>query len=278
MQARKAKISAIILTKNEAVMLPGCLATLGWCDEIILIDDKSNDKTIEIAENAGVKVISFSHPSFARRRMEGKKYASYDWLIYIDADERVTPALARRIQQTLTEKPYLAALSFKRENIFYGQKLKYGGWQDDQVTRVFRKDKLIKWFGEIHESPEFQGELAQLSGVVLKHFSHRNTVDGLKKTARWTPKEAAALVQALKKPVTFKTILRKGLGEFWRRGLKWQGYRDGQVGLIEALIQAINRMLVYIQVWEKQQKPNIEELYKIAEEQVKLEWENTQAS
>ncbi len=272
----QAKISAIILTKNEAEMLPGCLATLKWCDEIILIDDNSTDRTVTIAEAAGAKVISFSHSSFARRRMEGKKYAQFDWLFYIDADERVTPALARRIRETIVQWPNLAAISFQRQNIFYGRELKHGGWQNDWVTRLFHKDRLVKWYGVIHESPVYRGEEVRLDDVRLKHFSHRRTIDGLKKTIAWTPKEAAALARQLKQPVTFKTILRKGLGEFWRRGLKHQGYRDGQVGLIEALIQAINRMLVYIQVWELQQKPPLDELYKINDKQVQLEWENAQ--
>ena len=270
----KPKISVVILTKNEAEMLPGCLATLSWCDEVILIDDNSTDGTVEIAENHGARVISFSHPSFARRRMEGKKHAQHEWIFYVDADERVTPALAEGLINLVSADKSVRAISFLRENYFYGQKMNHGGWQDDWVTRFFKKESLKKWYGTIHESPVFEGRLVRLSGAVLKHFSHRSTVDGLKKTIKWTPKEAQALVKALDETPKFKTILKKGLGEFWRRAIKNGGYKDGQVGLIEALIQAINRMLVYTQVWEQKQKPPINEVYKILEEQVKLEWEN----
>jgi len=270
----KPKISAIILTKNEAQMLPGCLATLKWCDEVILIDDNSTDGTLEIAENYGAKVISFSHPSFARRRMEGKKHAQHEWLFYVDADERVTPALAYGLLTLAASQTPADAVSFLRENYFYGQKMEHGGWSNDWVTRFFKKESLKKWYGQVHESPVYEGKLVKLDGVILKHFSHRSTIDGLKKTIKWTPKEAEALAKALAKAPGFKTILRKGVGEFWRRGIKGGGYKDGQAGLIEALIQAINRMLVYIQVWEKKQKPPIAEVYKILEEQVKIEWEN----
>ena len=271
---KKPKVSAIILTKNEGRMLLGCLATLAWCDEIILIDDNSTDRTVEIAESQGARVVSFSHPSFARRRMEGKKHARNQWLFYVDADERVTPALAQGLLRLIEQDPKVSAVSFLRENYFYGQKMTYGGWQYDWVTRLFRRDGLVRWYGEIHESPEYKGKLVRLEDVVLKHFSHRNTIDGLLKTAQWTPLEAKALAKVLNKSVDFKTILRKGLGEFWRRGIKGKSYKDGQAGLIEALIQAINRMLVYIQVWERQQRPPLDEVYKILDEQVKIEWEN----
>ena len=272
------KVSAIILTKNEEKMLPGCLATLSWCDEVLLVDDNSVDATVEIAEAAGARVVSFSHPSFARRRMEGKKHAKYEWLLYIDADERLTPALAEGLKKIMLSDQDVGAVSFKRENIFYGQKMEHGGWENDWVTRFFKKEHLVRWFGEIHESSEYKGKLVKLEGAVLKHLSHRNTIDGLKKTIEWTPVEAEALAKALKTPVTFKTILRKGLGEFWRRGIRGRGYKDGQAGLIEALVQAINRMLVYIQVWERQQRPPLDELYKIYEEQIRMEWENQKGS
>ncbi len=268
---KKAAITAIILARNEAEMLPGCLKTLAWCKEIIVIDDGSSDNTSEIAENAGCKVISFKHQSFARRREEGAKFAAHDWILYIDADERIIPELAYEIQTVTSEMNY-SAYQMNRENFFFGKIFQHGGWESDTVTRLIDRRKLRGWKGDIHESPLISGDVGILKTKLL-HFSHRTIVSGLYKTAAWTPIEAQLLAKADNTKITFAVIIKKGLGEFWRRAIKNQGYRDGNMGLMESLIQAINRMLVYLQVWELQQTPPIKELYTVKEREVEILWE-----
>ncbi|PJC42969.1 MAG: hypothetical protein CO040_01705, partial [Candidatus Pacebacteria bacterium CG_4_9_14_0_2_um_filter_36_8] len=81
------KISAIILTKNEAPMLEVCIKSLHWCDEILVVDNGSIDETVSLAEQLGARVLNFSHPSFARKRNEALKHAKGDWVLYVDADE-----------------------------------------------------------------------------------------------------------------------------------------------------------------------------------------------
>lgn len=268
---KKLPVTAIILAKNEEAMLPGCLKTLGWCKEIILIDDGSTDKTAEIAESAGAKVIAFKHQSFARRREEGAKYASQDWLFYIDSDERVTPQLAQEIQINLETNQFLA-FQLIRENIFFGKLFQHGGWETDTVTRLIKANALRGWRGEIHESPLITGKTSVLKSPLL-HFSHRTVADGLVKSASWTPVEAQLIAKANHQTVTFMRIVKKGLGEFWRRAVKNKGYQDGEAGMMESLIQAINRMLVYLQVWELQQTPPIKDLYAVKEREVEILWE-----
>ena len=108
----------------------------------------------------------------------------------------------------------------------------------------------------------------------LVHLTHRKTQDNLRKSAEWTIKEARALEAAMVKKVNLGLILRKGIMEFYRRAFKHQGYKDGMPGLIEALVQAINRMIVYIQVWELQQKPSIETRYEKIDQEIKNLWKN----
>ena len=268
---KKPTITAIILTKNEADMIGACIQTLQWCNEIIVIDDGSTDETVKIAESKGVQVITFKHSSFARRREEGLKRAKTDWIVYIDADERVIPTLAKEIV-VMAETGVATALTLSRSNIYFGQALTYGGWGNDLVTRAFERTKLKGWRGDIHESAEFEGE-SQLLKTPLVHLTHRDTVSGLYKTASWTPMEAVALHESGIAPVTFWTLMRKGGMEFVRRAIIKQGYKDGMVGLVESTIQAINRILVYIQVWERQQKPPIAQKYKKIEQEIQQLWQ-----
>ncbi|HNQ16597.1 MAG TPA: glycosyltransferase family 2 protein [Candidatus Woesebacteria bacterium] len=268
---KKAAVTAIILARNEAEMLPGCLRTIAWCKEIIVIDDGSSDNTSEIAENAGCKVISFKHQSFARRREEGAKFAAHDWILYIDADERIIPELADEMQRVVSESNN-SAFQMNRTNIFFGKVFQYGGWETDTVTRLIDKRKLKGWKGDIHESPIISGTVGTLKTNLL-HFSHRTIVGGLYKTAAWTPVEAQLLAKASTTKISFAIIIKKGLGEFWRRAIKYRGYHDGEPGLMESLIQAINRMLVYLQIWELQQTPPIKELYAVKEREVEILWE-----
>ena len=266
----KSTISALIIAKNEELMIGNCIKSLKWCSEVIVIDDGSVDKTREIAESYGVKVISFKHRSFSRLREEALKRATSDWIIYIDADERVTPTLAKEIMVSI-ETSHAQVFRLTRENIYFGKKFSWGGWQDDLVERVFEKASLEGWSGEVHESPNYKGALIDLKTKLI-HFTHRNVVSGLIKTASWTPIEAQALFKSRVAPVTVFTLMRKGPMEFFRRAVLKKGYKDGMEGIIEAIIQGVNRVLVYIQVWELQQNPSIENRYTKKEEAIANLW------
>lgn len=268
---KKATVSALIIAKNEEGMIDKCLQTLRWCNEIIVLDDGSVDETASIAEEMGAKVISFKHQSFARKREELLKRAKSDWVIYIDADERVIPTLAKEIMVHI-ETGTASAITFRRNNMYYGQPLKYGGWGHDYVTRVFKREALQGWFGEIHESPKFEGNAVEVKTPLI-HLTHRDTASGLKKSAEWTPMEAEALVKSGIPDVTFWTLVRKGSMEFIRRAILKKGYKEGMVGMVESLIQAMNRTLVYIQVWERQQKPPIQEKYQKIEQDISKLWQ-----
>lgn len=270
----KFEITAIILAKNEASMIGACLNCLNWCKDILVIDTGSVDKTVEIAESLGARVISFKHSSFAKVRTQALKYVNTPWLIYIDADERVTPQLAEEIQSKLN-LPSISALQLRRDNYFYGKKMTKGGWEKDLIVRVFLKNALKSYNGEIHEHPEFEGQAILLKSPLI-HLSHRSTKEGLIKSADWTYTEAKLLVDAGINKVGIWTLLKKGLGEFYRRYFKNRGYQDGATGMIESMVQAINRILVYIQVWELQQKPEIKDLYNVKEREIELLWRDDQ--
>lgn len=266
----KSNITALIIAKNEEKMLQACLETLSFCQKIIILDNGSTDKTDLIAENYNCQVVSFAHESFAKLREKAHSLVETDWLFYVDADERITPALAKEVLLHI-EQDDCQAMTIRRDNVCYGKRFAFGNWQNDLVTRIFKKENLLSWQGDIHESPVFKGVNVELKHQLI-HLTHRNTQDNLRKSADWTIKEATALAAASVKNVTFLVILRKGIMEFYRRAIKHQGYKDGMAGIVEALVQAINRMIVYIQVWELQQKPSIKARYEKEEQEIKNLW------
>ncbi|MBT3249352.1 MAG: glycosyltransferase family 2 protein [Candidatus Pacebacteria bacterium] len=269
---RNPSITAIIIAKNESEMIVNCINTLSWCDDVLVIDSASDDNTASLAESAGVRVVGFSHRSMAKARNEALKKVKTDWVVYVDADERVTPILAKEIMVQI-ETSAAVALSMPRQNIHYGKIMQHGGWDKDPVTRVFNRNKFEEWYGDIHESPRFTGEEIRLKSPLI-HLTHRNTLDGLKKTISWTAIEADLLAKANPKPVKITTVLRKGIMEFIRRGILKQGYRDGTEGWIESIVQGINKMLVYVQLWERQRKPSLENSYKKIEQQISKMWQD----
>jgi glycosyltransferase involved in cell wall biosynthesis len=268
----KPTITAVIITKNEEEMLANCIETVQWCDTVLVIDNGSEDKTVDIAEKMGATVKKVTTNSFADQRNVALQTVKTDWIFYIDADERVTPQLSQEILVQM-ETSNAGALTMIRQNMMYGKFFEHGGWSGEKVTRAFRTQSLKKWKGEIHESPEFEGEEVHLH-LPLLHFTHRSTIDGLKKTISWTPREAKLLAEAGIAPITVVTIFRKGFMEFFRRAVLKQGSKDGMEGWIEAIIQGINRMLVYIQVWEMQQSPSLKEKYQAKEREILSQWKH----
>lgn len=266
-------ITAVIITKNEELMLANCIETLRWCQELLVIDTGSSDQTQAIAKRLGAKVVVTTEHSFAERRRLALDHVQTEWLFYIDADERVTPQLAKEILVQL-ETTTANALELHRQNMMYGKFFLSGGWGGEYVQRIFRRSGLAGWKGEIHESPVYAGELTRLHGSLF-HLTHRNTVDGLRKTIAWTPIEAGQLYAAKAPPVTAWTLLRKTMMEFIRRAIIKRGYRDGLEGVIEAGIQAMNRFLVYVQLWELQQHPSLDAKYQQKELEFMNMWRKT---
>ncbi len=266
-------LAAIVIAHNEATMIMNCLETLRWCDEVIVIDNHSSDTTAELAARWGARVASGTG-GFPELRNLGRTLTKADWILYIDADERVTPSLAKEIRQVIIQPGEVTAWRIVRNNVCYGYHLKHGGWEKDAVVRLFAANSLKTWAGKIHEHAEINGKTAELINP-LWHLTHRNVIDGLAKTIAWTPLEAQQLVEAGVPKITGLTLLRKAAMEVIRRLILQHGYRDGMSGVVEAFVQGANRLLVYAQVWELQQKPALPERYATLEQEIAAEWQTT---
>lgn len=250
------KLSVIVLTKNEEKMIKDCLESVKWADEIILVNSGSTDKTPQIARQYKAKIVDVisNKLEYARWRNEGLKAAKGKWVLYVDADERVTPELKKEIQKIISnQKTDCNAYAIPRRNFLLGKELHWGGWWPAYVKRLFLRDKLKKWTGELHEEPVFDGFMGKLKNPFI-HLQPESIGPMLEKSIKWSRIEAKLLHKANHPPVAWWRILRMGATTLFDRLIKKQGFRDGTEGWIESIYQSFHTMIIYIQLWEMQQK------------------------
>lgn len=249
------KLSALVLTYNEEEMIEDCLKQLDFAHEIIVLDQNSQDKTVKIASKYTPKIISSSIEGFDKNRNTLAAAAKGEWLLYIDADERLTKELISEIKQVIKSPrtPEFAAFYFPRKNIILGKWLKHGGWWPDFVPRLFKKDKLKGWYGQVHESPKVDGPIGYLKTPIV-HLTARNISQMLKKTTEWAKIEAQLFQKANYPQVTIVKVVKSAVAEFLCRYLVKRGFLDGTIGLIEAIYQSFHQAAVLTYLWEAQHK------------------------
>lgn len=252
------KLSVIVLTKNEEPVVADCLESVKWADEIIVIDHGSVDKTLEIVKKFGVKKIvdAPEKSTFSDRRNLGAENASGEWLLYVDADERVTEKLREEIEFLVknndSEGKRYTGYAIPRKNIRLTKVLYHGGWWPDYVLRLMKKDKLIRWEGDLHEQPKIDGEVGKLKEAFV-HFSHRGSIEHkMQNTINWSQIEAEKLYQAGHPPMTVLRFISAMWREFYKRMIRYQAWRDGVEGVIEAIYQVFSVFITYARLWEMQ--------------------------
>jgi len=249
----KVNLSVIIIAKNEEGMIGDCLESVKWADEIVLIDTGSIDKTCQIAGRYKAKIFKFDKKKghFSDWRNYGVQKAVGEWLLYVDADERVPPLLRKEIQSAISS---YSAFAIPRRNIRLGREMRFGGWWPDYVVRLMRRDKLKGWEGELHEQPEIKGEIGKLKNALV-HFSHRGSIEHkVTNTIEWSKTEAKLLFQADHPPMNVFRFVSAMSREFFERMIKKQAWRDGVEGVIEAIYQVFSVFITYARLWELQQR------------------------
>ncbi len=244
------KISAIIIAKNEEQLIQKCLESVRFCDEIIVVDNSSTDKTAEIARKHNAEVYVITANDFSKLRNEGLKKAKGEWILYVDADERITSELAKEIQNTVRSHNTKAAYRLKRKNFYYGNH----EWPHiEHILRLFNKKYLKEWYGQLHESPKVEGEVGELNGLLL-HYSHRNLSEMVKKTIEWSKIEAELRFKAGHPKMALWRFPRVMFGAFYDSYFRQEGWKAGTIGIIESMYQAFSIFITYARLWELQNK------------------------
>lgn len=246
-------LSVLIIAKNEEKMIPDCLSSATWADEVVVVDTGSVDKTKEVAKKHGAKVFEYTKgKNYSQWREYAITKAKNDWILFVDADERVTPGLKEEILKIL-EKPDFSAYAIPRRNVFLGHEMKYGGWWPDYVLRLMRKDSVKGYKGEIHEQPIIEREVGKLKEPFV-HITHRSLTEMVEKTNKWSGIEAKLMYDAGHPPMTPLRFFSAMFREFWYRGVVKLGFLDGPVGVIEIIYQVFSRFVSYAKLWEMQIK------------------------
>lgn len=177
--AARPTVSAAVITFNEEADLEECLASLCWCDEIVLVDSGSTDRTVEIATKHGAKIFARRFQGFSDQKNFAEERASGEWVLNIDADERVTPELQQEIQHVLQRSADISGYFIPRLNLWLSHPMLHGGWYPDHALRLHRKG-AGKWQGHSHEQLVVEGKTAVLTKPIV-HKTIASMHDHLRK-------------------------------------------------------------------------------------------------
>jgi len=243
-------LSVIIITKNESANIESCIETVSWADEIICMDSGSGDDTVIRARKMGAKV--FENVDYGKQRQIAQQYATSDWILMLDADERVTEALARSIQSVVTNDDRNKAFAMPRLSWCFGRFIRHGGWYPDYVRRLYPGTKGRYSDDLVHEKLIVNDDVSfvsfeKLSGDLI-HYTYNNMNHYLVKSANY-----AAQWSAQRKGQKNKASLFKGfthaLACFLRMYIFRAGFLDGRQGLLLALLSAHSTFVKYADLW-----------------------------
>lgn len=243
----KASISAIIITRNEEGQIRECLESLSLCEEIILVDSFSDDATVEIAREMGAKVTQREFRGFGDQKSFALSLASCDWVISLDADERLTPELQAEIRLEL-KQPRAQCYRIPRLSQFLGRSFYHSGWWPDQPLRLFRRGAAEFNQNAVHESLMSTHEAVVLTEPMV-HLSIRSLQQALSKSTLYSTLGAKAVAEKKRRP-KLTTAAVHGLGAFFKTYVLKRGFLDGREGFLNALIHAQTIFWKYAIAWE----------------------------
>lgn len=258
------RICAVVLTKNEEEMIGGCLRTLRWADQLVVLDAQSEDRTVEIAKAYTPDVYVGSWEGFSAQRNAARQHLSGDWILFVDADERATPTLRDEVREAVRTALF-NGFRVPTKNILLGRWHRYGGWFPEYHLRLFRRDAWRGCVGVLHEVYIVDEPIGVLRSPLI-HLSHRSIESMVLKTAYYSRLEAAEL--APKGRVGVAHFLRAIAREFVRRAVRRYGFLDGPEGWIEILYQSFSQFITQARAWELQRGEPLRITYQRIEEEL----------
>jgi len=273
------KISVIVNTWNEEKNIKRCLDSVKWTDEVIVVDMYSTDKTLEIAKKFGAKIFSHKYTyiveparNFALRQAQG------DWVLILDADEEISPELAKILKHLAENHESLNYYRLPRKNIIFGKWIRHSRWWPDYVIRFFKKGS-VRWSEKIHSVPLTRGEGHDLEAKEVNaiiHYNYKSISQYLSRLDRYTTIQAKDLMESGYK-FSWQDMLKKPMGEFLSRFFVGESYKDGLHGLAISLLQAFSELIKYLKVWEKENfvSQDITDYHEVLEENINdyLHWQ-----
>ena len=255
-------LSVVLSTFNEEKNIGDCLKSVkDIADEIIVFDESSNDKTREIAENLGAKVFKVKHEAlFHITKQKAIDAATGDWILQLDADEKITPTLGEEIRKVINNsKEKRNGFWIKRKNYFLGHWMKGSGMWPDSTVRLYRKGKAHLPLVNVHEQAEVEGEVGTLENA-MEHYTAPTFNKYLINANRYTTLTALEL-EKKKYPVDIFHLLwwstAKPLWTFLMLFIRHKGIRDGMYGFVFDLFSGLHFPIAYFKYWQIHNNPTI---------------------
>lgn len=252
-------LSVVVLTKNEQDRIKACLESVKWADEIIVLDNGSTDKTLEIVKSYTNEIFIFKDFDFATLRNRGMEKAAGDWVLYVDSDERVLKDLREEIEGYI-KSDQLSALAISRKNIILGKEVKYEPFWPDWVIRLIKKKDFEKWVGEVHEQPKFKGKLGYSKNSLL-HLTHRGVDQIILKSLEWSKIDAKLRYESGHPQMSAWRFLRIFITEIFNQAIYRKGFFNGTIGVMDSLLQVFSLFITYVRLWQLQQLKPLDEVY-----------------
>jgi (heptosyl)LPS beta-1,4-glucosyltransferase len=240
------RVVAVVLAHNEERHLGECLDSLAWADERLVLDDFSTDRTADIARSRGARLAQHALENFAAQRNRALSMAGAEWVLFVDADERVTPALAAEVRQVMAYEGDRARNGWwiPRHNYMIGHRMRGGGWYPDHQLRLLRTG-MARYdpARPVHEIVILDGPAGTLENPLI-HYNYDTVVQFRDKMGRYTRYEAQMLDE---QGVRLRpwTSLSMPLREFWRRFVTLGGCRDHAYGLLFCGLMAWYTFVTY---------------------------------
>lgn len=245
------QLAVIILTHNEEDNIGACVKSAAFADEILVIDDRSTDRTREIAEASGARVVVRPLAGdFAGQRNFARVQTDADWVLYLDADERVTEETGREMRAVMAAGTR-AVYAVERVNVAFGQRMYYGGHRPDYPRRFFPRD-AVRWEGLVHERVVSDLPVKRLRGSLL-HYTYTDWGRYFQKFNQYTTLMAARR-HAEGKRISFAKILLDPPFSFFRFYILQRGFLEGHLGFILSVFHGFYTMVKYVKLYYLQSR------------------------
>jgi glycosyltransferase involved in cell wall biosynthesis len=241
-------VSVTVITYNEAANIAAALESVSWADEIVVVDSESTDGTVEIVRRYTDKVIVRAWPGYIAQKNFAAERAAHDWIFSLDADERVTPALADEVRRALDTGSAAAGYRVPRVTFHLGRWMRSTDWYPDYQLRLYDR-RRSRWTGHyVHESVRAEGPVVDLQND-LQHYAYRDLSHHLQSMDRYTTLAARQMYEEGRRAGWFDVLIHPRLA-FFRNYILRGGFRDGMPGLIVSVMNSYYVSLKFAKLWE----------------------------
>jgi (heptosyl)LPS beta-1,4-glucosyltransferase len=242
-------VSVTVITRDEAANIDACLASVAWADEVLVVDCGSTDRTVEIARARGARVIVKDWPGYSAQKNLAAAEASNDWILSVDADERVTPELASEIRSTLATSPAIAGFRIPRVTWHLGRWIRTTDWYPDYQLRLYDRRRARWKERRVHESVTADGPVGRLKNE-LQHYAYRDITHHHQTMDRYTTL-AAEDMYASGRRAGFVDVTLHPPAAFLRNYVLRRGFTDGMPGFVISVMNAHYVFLKFAKLWAK---------------------------